>query len=202
MGATFISLKNHARCAIESNDFVGAIELLDLALSYVRDASTYRMRGRCYFKLGRFDEALRDFVKATAIDSKDSYVLKMYADRCAWIQNYQAARAFILAAIDFDPSDGDAYDFLGNLCLNQMQYKEALEAFDKADSFSGPEFFRTLEKASILGKLGQIQQQEVEYKYALGLLNSPDPDLAEVLDTIKIEKASFVDMILHMMGSD
>jgi tetratricopeptide (TPR) repeat protein len=206
MNDSFKILKARARSAIERNDLNGAIQLLDEALSSAPNASGYRLRGKCYFNIGKKEEALRDCASATITDPEDIYELKDFASRYEEKGDYQAARSFLYAALEFDPSDGDIYYSLGCIYLKEKKFSEALDSYERADHFSGPCFWRSMHRAEIYNNLKLKQQRNTEYEKALEFLNSPDPELLRFLESMGERREKqiifFKDAINHFMSLD
>ncbi len=58
-----------ANILVQKEDFKGAIEILDYAISLIPDNAIYfNLRGVCKFKQGMYEQAARDFLSALDLD--------------------------------------------------------------------------------------------------------------------------------------
>ncbi len=87
--------------------------------------------GDCYRELGRYDEAEKNYKKATGINEKyeDAYLAWGYSLREQ--KHYEEAIDKFKKAIELNPKSENIYWLLGD-CLNKLaRYEEAVELFKK-----------------------------------------------------------------------
>ena len=96
------------------------------------DPDIYYHRGQVHFILQEFDEALKDYTKSTELDDSFIFSQVQYA-----VAQYklgklpQSKRSFDRILSKFKESS-EAYNYCGELQLDQQEYEAALEKFDKA----------------------------------------------------------------------
>lgn len=107
-------------------DFERAIEI-DAA-----DPDVYYHRGQVHFILGDYDAAIADYEKSTSLD--DRFIFSQVQQAVAQYKQGQIARSTgtfrrILKSFDDMP---EAYNYYGELMLDQQRHEDAVANFDKA----------------------------------------------------------------------
>ncbi|EST05723.1 Tetratricopeptide TPR2 [Kalmanozyma brasiliensis GHG001] len=96
------------------------------------DPDIYYHRGQVNFILGEFDAAIKDYEKSTSLDDKFIFSQVQYA-----VAHYKngnighSTAAFRKLLRNFDTSS-EAYNYYGELLLDQQKFEEAMDKFDKA----------------------------------------------------------------------
>lgn len=107
-------------------DFERAIE------ADASDPDIYYHRGQVNFILGEFDAAIKDYEKSTSLD--DTFIFSQVQYAVAHYKNGNVGHstaAFRKLLRNFDTSS-EAYNYYGELLLDQQKFEEAMDKFDKA----------------------------------------------------------------------
>ncbi|KAJ9478627.1 Mitochondrial import receptor subunit TOM70 [Pseudozyma hubeiensis] len=107
-------------------DFDKAIE------ADAQDPDIYYHRGQVNFILGEFDAAIKDYEKSTSLD--DTFIFSQVQYAVAHYKNGNighSTAAFRKLLRNFDTSS-EAYNYYGELLLDQQKFEEAMDKFDKA----------------------------------------------------------------------
>ncbi|KAJ1020166.1 hypothetical protein NDA16_004446 [Ustilago loliicola] len=101
------------------------------------DPDIYYHRGQVNFILGEFDSAIKDYEKSTSLD--DTFIFSQVQYAVAHYKNGNVGHstaAFRKLLRNFDTSS-EAYNYYGELLLDQQKFEEAMEKFDKAIEIEG-----------------------------------------------------------------
>ncbi|MCO5589853.1 hypothetical protein L7F22_043822 [Adiantum nelumboides] len=107
-------------------DFEKAIE------ANASDPDIYYHRGQVHFILGDYDAAIKDYKKSTELD--DTFIFSQVQHAVAQYKLGKvplSTRAFESLLKKFSGAS-EAYNYYGELLLDQQKYEEALEKFDEA----------------------------------------------------------------------
>lgn len=97
-----------------------------------QDPDIYYHRGQVNFILGEFDAAIKDYEKSTSLD--DTFIFSQVQYAVAHYKNGNighSTAAFRKLLRNFDTSS-EAYNYYGELLLDQQKFEEAMDKFDKA----------------------------------------------------------------------
>ncbi|UZJ56957.1 hypothetical protein CBS101457_006277 [Exobasidium rhododendri] len=118
---------------MELSDKDEAFNDFDIAIkANPNDPDIYYHRGQVHFILGDFDLAIKDYLKSTELDdtfifSQVQYAVALY--KTGKIES--STKAFKDLLEDFEGAS-EAYNYFGELLLDQSKFKDALQNFDKA----------------------------------------------------------------------
>ena len=94
-----------ANILVQNSDFKKAIDLLDEAISSVKDNQIYyNLRGICKFKLGMYEQASKDFLSALDLDRGSAIDLANLGMCYKMMGKNQAAIQCLKDALEIDPS--------------------------------------------------------------------------------------------------
>ncbi len=98
------------------------------------DAEGWKMLGRSYIALQRFDEALRAMEKAVSLDGSDAQLLADYADALAMASGETLEgrpMELIRRALELDPNNQKALWLAGTAAYERADFPEALEYWQR-----------------------------------------------------------------------
>ncbi len=155
--------------AFDSKDFETACSELTLALIYIPDhpALLFR-RGKCFFRLKRYDEAIADFHKS---------LLRCSASREATVTflrgvAYQRNRNLKNAEIDFNrvlalqPKHTGAYYFRGLCLIARKEFRKAIKDFTADLGINYGNGYSLYQRGHCYYKLGMHPEAIRDYKVA------------------------------------
>lgn len=123
---------------MELSDKEAAFKDFDKAIEAdAEDPDIYYHRGQVNFILGEFDAAIKDYEKSTSLD--DTFIFSQVQYAVAHYKNGNighSTAAFRKLLRNFDTSS-EAYNYYGELLLDQQKFEEAMEKFDKAIEIEG-----------------------------------------------------------------
>lgn len=96
------------------------------------DPDIYYHRGQVYFILGQFKEAMADYEKSTKLDDTFIFSQVQHAVAQYKLDNVGASLASFRRILRNFEGSSEAYNYYGELLLDQQKHEEALEKFDKA----------------------------------------------------------------------
>ena len=130
--------------------------------AFPNGAEAHLAKGRLDLYKDRVGEALASFKKARKVLEAERASPRRLADAAQWLgrvyywdEKFAAARRSLEEAVGLDPSDPDAYYFLGLVELDSHHNNSAMNAFQKAvdiDPMSNPEAWFYLGESSFLSK--------------------------------------------------
>jgi len=118
---------------IKDGDYEGAIKPLEKAVRLSDDSNDYGSRhdlGVCYFRLGRYDKAIDEFVAAlnTGEDSVETF--NMLGVAYMAIKRFDEAKRQFMIALHKDPQSVDTLLNMGRLYEEKGDYPKALEQYN------------------------------------------------------------------------
>lgn len=128
------ALNERALMKYDEDRLEEARELIDQAIRLGGATSAYLFnnRGLICWKMGRLDQAKRDFLEAIHLDSGNGdphfNIGLIYFDEC----DFGRAMFYLRRAVDIDPLDSQFLTELGHLYLELDREEEALRLFQKA----------------------------------------------------------------------
>ncbi|PWZ01707.1 putative mitochondrial precursor protein import receptor tom70 [Testicularia cyperi] len=118
---------------MELSDKEAAFKDFDKAIeANADDPDIYYHRGQVNFILGEFDAAIKDYEKSTSLD--DTFIFSQVQYAVAHYKNGNTGHStasFRKLLRNFDGSS-EAYNYYGELLLDQQKFEEAMEKFDRA----------------------------------------------------------------------
>ena len=94
-----------ANILVQKSDFKKAIDLLDQAISLVKDNQVYyNLRGVCKFKLGMYEEAAKDFISALDLDRGSAIDLANLGMCYKMMGKKEQATQCLKDALEIDPT--------------------------------------------------------------------------------------------------
>jgi import receptor subunit TOM70 len=101
------------------------------------DPDIYYHRGQVHFILSEFDEAITDYKKSTELDN--TFIFSQVQHAVARYKKGETERSmheFKKLLRTFE-SSSEAYNYFGELLLDQQKFEEAVEQFDRAIEIEG-----------------------------------------------------------------
>lgn len=170
------------------------------------DPDIYYHRGQVHFILGDYEEAIKDYKKSTELD--DTFIFSQVQHAVAQYKLGKvplSTRAFESLLKKFDGAS-EAYNYYGELLLDQQQYEEALKKFDQAMEIEGRKERSTnvlpmINKALALFQWKQ-QMAEAEALCRKALEKDPDCDVAvATLAQLSLQQGKIKDAIVFFERS-
>ncbi|PWN31010.1 putative mitochondrial precursor protein import receptor tom70 [Jaminaea rosea] len=96
------------------------------------DPDIYYHRGQVYFILGQFKEAMADYEKSTKLDDTFIFSQVQHAVAQYKLENVGGSLASFRRILRNFEGSSEAYNYYGELLLDQGKHEEAMEKFDKA----------------------------------------------------------------------
>ncbi len=97
-----------------------------------QDPDIYYHRGQVHFILQEFDEALRDYSKSTELDDKFIFSQVQHAVAQYKLGKLPQSRRSFDRILERFKDSSEAYNYCGELQLDQQEYESALDKFNKA----------------------------------------------------------------------
>ncbi|PWN34845.1 TPR-like protein, partial [Meira miltonrushii] len=175
-------------------DFEKAIE------ANPNDPDIYYHRGQVHFILGDYDAAIKDYKKSTELD--DTFIFSQVQHAVAQYKLGKvplSTRAFESLLKKFSGAS-EAYNYYGELLLDQQKYEEALEKFDEAIKIESQKerssnVLPMINKALALFQWKQ-QMAEAEELCRKALDKDPDCDVAvATLAQLSLQQGKIKDAI-------
>ncbi|KAI8596449.1 mitochondrial precursor protein import receptor tom70 [Dissophora ornata] len=96
------------------------------------DPNIYYHRGQVFFITGEYESAARDYVKSIELEPKFVFSHIQYGVAQYKLGNISDAMNIFKKALKDFPDSGDVNNYYGELLLDQQQFDQAFERFDKA----------------------------------------------------------------------
>ncbi|KAF9898114.1 TOM (translocase of outer membrane) complex component [Lobosporangium transversale] len=96
------------------------------------DPNIYYHRGQVYFITGEYDNAAKDYIKSIELEPKFVFSHIQYGVAQYKLGNITEAMNIFKKALKDFPESGDVNNYYGELLLDQQQFDQAYERFDKA----------------------------------------------------------------------
>lgn len=140
----------------------------------------YYTRGICYERIGKWDQAEKDFKQALALEPEQPDVLNYLA--YSWLtmgKNLKQAREYLQIAVDARPEDAHIVDSMGWAHYIAGDFEKAVEYLERAIEI-------TPDDAAINDHLGDAYWRsgrvvEARYQWKRALLQKPDSALEQAL---------------------
>lgn len=105
----------------------------DMALKYNdEDPDIYYHRGQVHFILGDYKSAIKDYQRSTKLDDTFIFSQVQYAVAQYKMDNVAASTASFRELLKKFEGASEAYNYFGELLLDQQKFEDALDKFDKA----------------------------------------------------------------------
>ncbi|KAN0060012.1 TOM (translocase of outer membrane) complex component [Thecaphora frezii] len=118
---------------MELSDKEAAFEDFDKAIeANPEDPDIYYHRGQVNFILGEFDAAIKDYEKSTSLDSTFIFSQVQYAVAQYKNGNVGHSTASFRKLLRTFEGSSEAYNYYGELLLDQQKFEEAMDKFDRA----------------------------------------------------------------------
>ncbi|KAI1315649.1 TOM (translocase of outer membrane) complex component [Mortierella claussenii] len=96
------------------------------------DPNIYYHRGQVFFITGEYESAAKDYVKSIELEPKFVFSHIQYGVAQYKLGNISDAMTIFKKALKDFPESGDVNNYYGELLLDQQQFDQAFERFDKA----------------------------------------------------------------------
>jgi len=131
--AGFVLLSHfQADCLLDKRRFAAAVLVYDSILSSVNDATAYANRGLARWQLGNYRTALEDYLRAAALDPKDSIVQRSIGELQNKLGCSTGAAKHLERALRLDPSSARSLSALGVAYHNLNKWVKAYRALKRA----------------------------------------------------------------------
>lgn len=133
-------------------------------------------RAIAYERLGRWDEAEKDFIKALSLNPNEPQILNYLG--YSWVdrgENYEAARRLIERAVVQRPNDGAIMDSLGWVLYLMGEYEEAVEKLQRAIELEPNDPLINDHLGDAYWLVGREIEARFQWKHALAL--DPEEDV-------------------------
>jgi tetratricopeptide (TPR) repeat protein len=145
-------------------DYTKAEQLFSQSLVINTNAYTLNDRGSCYRKLEQFDEAIKDYLAAIALNSDLAFVYNNLASVYAKNGAIDKALSYYDLAISKDENYVVAYNNKASILLDKKEYEKAKILIDKA-------LLINAKYAPAYNNSGVIKHQHKKYKEAVADFN-------------------------------
>lgn len=131
-------------------------------------ADSHDRFGRCLLELGQYQNAIKEFTLALAIEPRYKNTHMLLGNCYEGLGEFDEALKYYRQEIAIDPNDAIAYLVMGRTFVSMGRYKDALAAFDDslAQEPSSEAFFG---RGTTLEYLGQIAAAKDAYNQALSI---------------------------------
>ncbi|MDY6781947.1 MAG: tetratricopeptide repeat protein [Cyanobacteriota bacterium] len=133
-------------------------------------------RGETYRLMGRYEDALRDFDKAIAIDSEYKWAIASRGETYRLMERYEEALKDFDRAIELDPQYEWAIANRGNTYFLMKRYEEALKDYDRAIEFDPKDDWAIANRGFTCQKMGRYEQALKDFDKVMEL--DPEYDCA------------------------
>ncbi|KAI7828012.1 hypothetical protein BC939DRAFT_483512 [Gamsiella multidivaricata] len=118
---------------MEQGDAAKTFHEFETAISIdAEDPNIYYHRGQVYFITGEYESAAKDYIKSIELEPKFVFSHIQYGVAQYKIGNISDAMNIFKKALKDFPESGDVNNYYGELLLDQQQFDQAFERFDKA----------------------------------------------------------------------
>jgi tetratricopeptide (TPR) repeat protein len=144
-------------------------------LDSIAQATLFRHRGRTYFAMGKYPEAIADLDSAITLDEKDDWALARRGASNLQMGKYLEALADFDRAIALDEKN-DMFLAIRGTTYGQMgKYPEAVADFDRAIALDEKNYKILVVRGAIYGQMGKYPEAVADFDRAIEL----DPADAE-----------------------
>ncbi|KAL9937863.1 hypothetical protein V8E36_003408 [Tilletia maclaganii] len=121
-----------ASVLMELSDKDEAFRVFDRAVeANPNDPDIYYHRGQVYYIMGDFDAACEDYLKSTSLDESFIFSQVQYAVAQYKMSNVERSTASFQKVLRKFASSSEAFNYYGELLLDQGRYEDAIAKFDK-----------------------------------------------------------------------
>ncbi|KAG0197409.1 TOM (translocase of outer membrane) complex component [Mortierella sp. GBA30] len=118
---------------MEQGDAEKTFNEFDTAISIdAEDPNIYYHRGQVFFITGEYEHAAKDYIKSIELEPEFVFSHIQYGVAQYKLGNIADAMAIFKKALKDFPESGDVNNYYGELLLDQQQFDQAFERFDKA----------------------------------------------------------------------
>ncbi|MDQ1275436.1 MAG: hypothetical protein QG610_1009, partial [Euryarchaeota archaeon] len=125
---------------------------------YPKHPGTWERRGKYSYKLGKYEEALKEFDRCLESNPKDADIWRNKGSALYMLGRYEEALEAFNNSLEIDPKNANAWDLKGSIFYKLGRPEEALKALDKALQKNPNIFEAWFNKGSILFELGRYKQ--------------------------------------------
>lgn len=118
----------------------------------------WERRGKSSYKLGKYEEAVKEFDRCLESNPKDADILRNKGSALYMLGRYEEAIEAFNKSLELNPRDADAWNLKGSTLYMIGRPEEALRALDKALQRNPNIFEAWFNKGSILFELGKYKQ--------------------------------------------
>ncbi|CAD6891008.1 unnamed protein product [Tilletia laevis] len=121
-----------ASVLMELSDKDEAFRVFDRAVeANPDDPDIYYHRGQVYYIMGDYDAACEDYLKSTSLDDSFIFSQVQYAVAQYKMSNVEKSTSAFQKVLRKFNSSSEAYNYYGELLLDQGRYEDAISKFDK-----------------------------------------------------------------------
>jgi tetratricopeptide (TPR) repeat protein len=156
-------------------DFYGAGVFLENSLRHISDPAIIFNSGQMYLKSGSFQDAIRMFQQCSSYSSRVQRQCHIKLAQCYRdYDRHDLVQIHLKHAIDIDPKNPDAYNYLADTYNNIKQFKLALGTYMQAIEMSGSHVDPSLWIAvgDTYSNLKNIKQSLISYRKALKIFDA------------------------------
>ncbi|KAF9165873.1 TOM (translocase of outer membrane) complex component [Mortierella sp. AD011] len=118
---------------MEQGDAMKTFNEFETAISIdANDPNIYYHRGQVFFITGEYESAAKDYIKSIELEPKFVFSHIQYGVAQYKLGNISDAMNIFKKALKDFPESGDVNNYYGELLLDQQQFDQAFERFDKA----------------------------------------------------------------------
>ncbi|KAK3841973.1 MAG: hypothetical protein J3R72DRAFT_444134 [Linnemannia gamsii] len=118
---------------MEQGDALKTFNEFETAISIdAEDPNIYYHRGQVFFITGEYEAAAKDYIKSIELEPKFVFSHIQYGVAQYKLGNISDAMNVFKKALKDFPDSGDVNNYYGELLLDQQQFDQAFERFDKA----------------------------------------------------------------------
>jgi protein O-GlcNAc transferase len=154
----------------QRGEYAAAVRQIDDALQIQTDvADAYNNRGNALKRLGRLEEALTSYNRASALAPKDAASLNNRGSVLKDLKRYKQALTDFDNAIKLKPDFTEAYNNRGNVLLELQRFDEALESYERAIALKSDNADAYNNRGNALNKLNHFDRALASYDRAIAL---------------------------------
>ncbi|KAK5815278.1 mitochondrial precursor protein import receptor tom70 [Linnemannia elongata] len=118
---------------MEQGDAIKTFNEFETAISIdAEDPNIYYHRGQVFFITGEYEAAAKDYIKSIELEPKFVFSHIQYGVAQYKLGNISDAMNVFKKALKDFPESGDVNNYYGELLLDQQQFDQAYDSFDKA----------------------------------------------------------------------
>jgi len=145
-------------------------------------ADPYNNMAAIYVRQGKYEEAIKEMEKASALFPDDSNYLRILGELYQVTGKIDKAIELLNKAIEYNPKNADLYAKLGKIYFDQKRYNEAEAQFKKAIGLDGNNIFAHNNLGTIY--LHQQRFKEAKNEFVSVLRVNPQESYAKQMLTI------------------